>query len=155
MTQTRLRLVPAVLAAIALTGTLAACGTAQDPAPTGTSTDSAVETSSPAESTRSAPTTGSSSEAGAGGFTEAQAADLCARLEDQLSNWRTYTPSVGRGGLNILVGEWGAANGVDLVALAGDRGRIDAATSAQCPEVREEAVQALEIPDLASGLVGF
>ncbi len=119
------------------------------PAPTGTSTESPVTT----ETTSAA---GSSpAEAGAGGFTEAQAADLCARLEGQLSNWRTYTPSVGRGGLNILVGEWGAANGVDLVALAGDRGRIDAATSAQCPEVREEAVQALEIPDLASGLVGF
>lgn len=145
--QIRSSLVPAV--AVALAGVLAACASAQDPAPTGTSTESPVTT----ETTSAA---GSSpAEAGAGGFTEAQAADLCARLEGQLSNWRTYTPSVGRGGLNILVGEWGAANGVDLVALAGDRGRIDAATSAQCPEVREEAVQALEIPDLASGLVGF
>ncbi|MEU5843189.1 hypothetical protein [Rhodococcus sp. NPDC047139] len=143
--QIRFSLVPVL--AVAVAGALAGCAPAQEPAPTGTSTDStATGSASPAPS---------SPELGAGGFTEAQTADLCARLEGQLSNWRTYTPSVGRGGLNILVGEWGAANGVDLVVLAGDRGRVDAATAAQCPEVREEAVQALDIPDLASGLVGF
>ncbi|MBS9371620.1 hypothetical protein [Rhodococcus sp. B50] len=151
--QLRFSLVPAVTAALA--GVLVGCAPAQDPAPSGTSTDATVETSRSAESTGSTSVAGSPAEAGAGGFTEAQTADLCARLEGQLSNWRTYTPSVGRGGLNILVGEWGAANGVDLVVLAGDRGRIDAATSAQCPEVREEALRGLDIPDFASGLVGF
>lgn len=92
---------------------------------------------------------------GAGGVTTAQAADLCTRIEAQLQSWRTYTPSLGRGGLNILVGEWAATHGVDLVALAGDRGRIDTITSQQCPATRDGALSALEIPDLASGLVGY
>ena len=148
--QIRASLVPAVVLAVA--GVLAGCAPTQAPAPSGTATESTANTG-PTESMPAARP--SAPESGAGGFTEAQTADLCARLEGQLSNWRTYTPSVGRGGLNILVGEWGAANGVDLVVLAGDRARIDAATSAQCPEIREEAVQALDIPDLASGLVGF
>ncbi|WP_241387102.1 hypothetical protein [Rhodococcus sp. CH91] len=146
--QIRFSPVPTAVVA-ALAGVLVGCAPAQDPAPTGTSTESQVTTESTSAAAPSSP------ELGAGGFTEAQTADLCARMESQLSNWRTYTPSVGRGGFNILVGEWGAANGVDLVALAGDRNRIDAATSAHCPEVRDEAVRGLDIPDLASGLVGF
>lgn len=135
----RIRLVPIVVAAAAMT-ILGACAPAQD--------------SDPATTTERS--TGATTEdAGPGGVTEAQAADLCSRMEGQLSNWRTYTPSVGRGGFNILVGEWGAANGVDLLALAGDRARIDTITSEQCPDVRDEAITALEIPDLAAGLVGF
>jgi len=142
-----------LVAALTLTGLLAACSPSQEPAPTGTSTGTPATTQSTSAAAPSVPS--GSQEAGAGGFTEAQTADLCARMEAQLQSWRTYTPSIGRGGLNILVGEWGAANGIDLFALAGDRSRIDAATSAQCPEVREEAIRSLEIPDLASGLVGF
>lgn len=142
MLQTRHRFAPvAAAAALSLAALLGACAPAQD---SGTSP----------ESTTSAPAPVTTDPAG-GGVTEAQAVDLCTRMEGQLSNWRTYTPSIGRGGFNILVGEWGAANGVDLIALAGDRQRVDAITSAQCPDVREEAMTALEIPDLASGLVGF
>ena len=44
---------------------------------------------------------------------------------------------------------------VDLLKLAGDRGQIDAITGAQCPQVRDGALYALEIPDLASALIGF
>lgn len=139
---TRIRLVHAVVAAAAATAVLGACAPAPESDPTGTATPATT-------------TTTTTDSAGPGGVTEAQAADLCARMEGQLSNWRTYTPSVGRGGLNILVGEWGAANGVDLLALAGDRARIDTITSEQCPQVREEAIAALEIPDLAAGLVGY
>ena len=47
------------------------------------------------------------------------------------------------------------ANGVDLLKLAGDRGQIDTITAAQCPQVRDGALYALEIPDLASALIGF
>ena len=121
-------------------GLLGACasGTTSDPTPSNTPAPSA------AESTQ-AP----------GGVTEAQAADLCTRIEGQLQSWRTYTPSVGKGGLNILVGEWGAANGIDLIALAGDRARVDIITTEQCSSVRDETLTALQIPDLASALVGF
>lgn len=143
----RFRHVPAATAvAAALIGVLGACA----PAPESDRTGSSSELPPASGSTQP-----SQPAVGVGGVTEAQAADLCERLESQLQPWRTYTPSVGRGGLNILVGEWAGINGVDLLALASDRSRIDAITSAQCSDVREEAVTALEIPDLASGLVGF
>ncbi|MGN5240659.1 MULTISPECIES: hypothetical protein [unclassified Rhodococcus (in: high G+C Gram-positive bacteria)] len=138
---TRFRRIPvAATAAAAMIGLLGACasGTTSDPTPSNTPAPSA------AESTQ-AP----------GGVTEAQAADLCTRIEGQLQSWRTYTPSVGKGGLNILVGEWGAANGIDLIALAGDRARVDIITTEQCSSVRDETLTALQIPDLASALVGF
>lgn len=147
----RFRHVPAAAAvAAALIGVLGACAPAPESGQTGSSS-----TLPPASGSTSGATQPSQPAVGVGGVTEAQAADLCERLESQLQPWRTYTPSVGRGGLNILVGEWAGINGVDLLALAGDRSRIDAITSAQCSDVREEAVTALEIPDLASGLVGF
>ncbi|TCN51742.1 hypothetical protein EV641_109132 [Rhodococcus sp. SMB37] len=138
---TRFRRVPvAAAAAAAIIGLLGACapGTTSDPTPSNTPAP-------PASEPVQAP----------GGVTEAQAADLCTRIEGQLQSWRTYTPSVGKGGLNILVGEWGAANGIDLIALAGDRARVDTITSEQCSQVRDETLTALQIPDLASALVGF
>ncbi|KOS53838.1 lipoprotein, partial [Rhodococcus rhodochrous KG-21] len=83
------------------------------------------------------------------------AAELCSQMEGQLQSWRTYTPSMSKPGLNLLVGEWAARNGIDMLALARDRDRVDAIASAQCPEVRSEALEALQIPTLASALVGF
>lgn len=140
MTGLRRTLTAAVAAAATIT-VLGACAPGSAPAP-GTPTDPApADTSVPA--------------ALPGGVTEAQAADLCTRIDGQLQSWRTYTPSMNKPGLNLLVGEWGAAHGVDLIALAGDRGRIDEITAAQCPDIRDEALKALEIPDFASALVGY
>lgn len=91
----------------------------------------------------------------AGNVTAAQAAQLCSDMQAQLQSWRTYTPTIGKTGLNTLVGTWATQNGINLLELAGDRGRIDTITSTQCPKVRADALYALELPDLASGLVGF
>ncbi|QNG18467.1 hypothetical protein G4H71_01215 [Rhodococcus triatomae] len=91
----------------------------------------------------------------AGGVTEAQAAALCGDLEGQLQSWRTYTPTIGKTGLNGLVLTWIAQNGLNPIEFAQDRARIDAITTAACPQVRQEAITALEIPDLASGLIGL
>jgi len=91
----------------------------------------------------------------AGGVTEAQAAQLCTDLEGQLQSWRTYTPTIGKTGLNGLVGTWIAKNNLNALDFLQDRGRIDVITTAACPGVRQEAVTALVIPDLASGLIGF
>lgn len=142
MTGLRRTLTAAVVAAATIT-VLGACAPGSEPAPSGSSSPapSLADTTAPA--------------ALPGGVTEAQAADLCTRMEGQLQSWRTYTPSMSKPGLNLLVGEWAAANGVDLIALAGDRGRIDEITAAQCPAVRDEALKALEIPTLASALVGY
>ncbi|NLU82849.1 hypothetical protein [Rhodococcus sp. HNM0569] len=90
-----------------------------------------------------------------GDVTAAQAQSLCSDLEGQLQNWRTYTPTIGKGGLNIVVGTWLAHHNLGAIDFATDRGRIDTITSAACPQVRADALTALEIPDLASGLVGF
>ena len=90
-----------------------------------------------------------------GGVTEAQAAQLCTDLEGQLQSWRTYTPTIGKTGLNGLVGTWIAKNNLNALDFLQDRGRIDVITTAACPGIRQEAVTALVIPDLASGLIGF
>ena len=76
-------------------------------------------------------------------------------MEGQLQNWRTVTPTLGKGGLNTIVITWATQNGINLLDLAQNRESIDAATSAACPDVRSGAISAVEIPDLASGLVGF
>lgn len=90
-----------------------------------------------------------------GGVTAAQAEKLCSDMAAQLQNWRTYTPTIGKGGLNTVVGTWAAQNGINMIDLVSHKARIDVITSAQCPDVREGAMYALEIPDLASGLIGF
>ena len=64
-------------------------------------------------------------------------------------------PTIGKTGLNGLVGTWIAQNNLNALDFLQDRGRIDVITTAACPGIRQEAVTALEIPDLASGLIGF
>jgi hypothetical protein len=91
----------------------------------------------------------------AGGVTEAQAAQLCSDMQAQLQSWRTYTPTIGKGGLNTVVGTWATQNGINVIELMGNKARIDAITQAQCPDVRADAIESLRIPDLASGLIGF
>ncbi|MDI9919139.1 hypothetical protein [Rhodococcus sp. IEGM 1379] len=116
-------------------------------------------TVSPATSGSTAPTTSaaanSATTAAPGTFTDAQVQQLCSDMEAELQNWRTVTPTLGKGGLNILVGSWATANGINLLDLAQHRDRIDTAMAASCPQVRDGALYALEIPDLASGMVGF
>ncbi|MDV7244250.1 MULTISPECIES: hypothetical protein [Rhodococcus] len=143
--QTGHRRRPAALAAgaVALAAALTGCaGQGTAPAP-----QSAVPTSSRAVEPGVA--------AVPGGVTEAQAAQLCRDLEGQLQSWRTYTPTIGKTGLNGLVGTWIAQNNLNALDFLQDRGRIDVITTAACPDIRQEAVTALEIPDLASGLIGF
>ncbi|USC13374.1 MULTISPECIES: hypothetical protein [Rhodococcus] len=137
----------AVAVAGATIAALGGCASGGQPAPTGSTTASAQPTTG----------TGAAAEPSAlpGGVTEAQAAELCSQMEAQLQSWRTYTPSMSKPGLNLLVGEWAARNGIDMLALAQDRDRVDTIASAQCPEVRSQALEALQIPTLASALVGF
>ena len=87
--------------------------------------------------------------------TDQQRLQLCSDLEEQLQEWRIQGPTLGRGGLNIVVQTWAAQSGVINLRIVQDRSIVDEITVAQCPEVREEAMRSLDIPDLASGLVGF
>lgn len=90
-----------------------------------------------------------------GEVTEAQAIQLCTDLESQLQSWRTYTPTIGKTGLNGVVGTWIAKNNLSALDFLQDRARVDVITTAACPDIRQQAATALEIPDLASGLIGF
>ncbi|MCJ0893424.1 hypothetical protein MTX35_11475 [Rhodococcus sp. ARC_M12] len=88
-------------------------------------------------------------------ITDAQKQQLCTDLEAQLSNWRVQGPTLGRGGLNILVQTWAAQSGVINLQVVQNRAIVDEITTETCSEVRDEAIRSLDIPDLASGLVGF
>ena len=140
----RHRLAVMAAAAVAAAATVTGCaGPPPAPAP--------GSTAPPAPATTAVPGTALV----AGGVTEAQAAQLCTDLEGQLQSWRTYTPTIGKTGLNGLVGTWIAKNNLNALDFLQDRGRIDVITTAACPGIRQEAVTALVIPDLASGLIGF
>ncbi|PTR32113.1 hypothetical protein C8K36_1011163 [Rhodococcus sp. OK519] len=149
MTARRGRLAATLAATAATAAVITGCSSTESPTP-GNSAHTADQTTS-----TKAPTTSAGSGSALAGVTDAQAAQLCSDIDEQLQNWRTYTPTIGKGGLNTVVISWATANGVDLLKLAGDRGQIDTITSAQCPQVRDGALYALEIPNLASALIGF
>lgn len=149
MTARRGRLAATVAATAALAALVGGCSTGESPTP-GNSAQTSALTSAPKPSSTTGGETGTAT-----GVTDAQAAQLCSDIEGQLQNWRTYTPTIGKGGLNTVVISWATANGVDLLKLAGDRAQIDTITTAQCPQVRDGALYALEIPNLASALIGF
>ena len=88
-------------------------------------------------------------------MTVVAAQQLCSSIEAELSNWRVQGPTLGKPGLNLVVQSWAAENGTINIEVLRNRALIDTVTVAACPEVRQQALELLEIPDLASGLVGF
>ncbi|KQU02590.1 hypothetical protein ASG56_16790 [Rhodococcus sp. Leaf7] len=104
--------------------------------------------------TPSAETTASSAAPSAPTVSDDQAQSLCTDLEAQLSNWRVQGPTVGRGGLNILVQTWAARYGLNA-AVVQNRAIVDTATTDSCSDVRTQVIDILDIPDMASGLVGL
>ena len=117
------------------------------------STDTTTTGSS--STTTIAPTTTITSTPAQAVITDAQKQQLCTDLEAQLSNWRVQGPTLGRGGLNILVQTWAAQSGVINLQVVQNRAIVDDITTETCSDVRDEAIRSLDIPDLASGLVGF
>ncbi|MEV4236376.1 hypothetical protein ACIBJI_25160 [Nocardia sp. NPDC050408] len=134
--------VAGIFAAVALT----ACGNDSSPAPTGSSsstTGSATATS--AGKTTSAPTTTLE-------ISDASATQLCDMIRPELSNWRVQGPTLGRIGLNALVHEWALRNGGINGHVLADKPMIDRITTKSCADVHQQAIEALELPDLASGI---
>ncbi|MEV6139298.1 hypothetical protein AB0L63_25245 [Nocardia sp. NPDC051990] len=132
-------LVAGAFAAAALT----ACGNSS-PAPTASSsstTGSATATSAG----KSAPTTPLE-------ISDASATQLCDMIRPELSNWRVQGPTLGRIGLNALVHEWALRNGGINGHVLADKAMIDRITTKSCADVHQQAIEALELPDLASGL---
>ncbi|OZE39446.1 hypothetical protein CH298_19950 [Rhodococcoides fascians] len=118
------------------------------------STDTTNTGSSSTTTTAPSTTVATTTPAGAA-VTDAQKQQLCTDLEAQLSNWRVQGPTLGRGGLNILVQTWAAQSGVINLQVVQNRALVDDITKETCSDVRDEAIRSLDIPDLASGLVGF
>jgi hypothetical protein len=117
-------------------------------------TDTTNTGSSSTTTTAPSTTVATTTPAGAA-VTDAQKQQLCTDLEAQLSNWRVQGPTLGRGGLNILVQTWAAQSGVINLQVVQNRALVDDITKETCSDVRDEAIRSLDIPDLASGLVGF
>lgn len=113
------------------------------------------EDSSPAASTSSATTAATTSSAAPGTPLEVSgkaAQNLCDMMRPELSNWRVQGPTLGRIGLNAMVHEWALTNGGINAQVLADKAVVDRATLEACSDVHDEAVRALELPDLASGL---
>ncbi|MFI7669073.1 hypothetical protein [Nocardia sp. NPDC049526] len=134
-----------VVAGLFAAAALTACGSDSSPAPTGSSsstTGSATATS--AGKTTSAPTTLE--------ISDASATQLCDMIRPELSNWRVQGPTLGRIGLNALVHEWALRNGGINGHVLADKAMIDRITTKSCADVHQQAIEALELPDLASGI---
>jgi hypothetical protein len=136
-----------VVAGVFATAALTACGSSSNPAPTGSSsstTGSATATAAPGKTTGAAPTTLE--------ISDASATQLCDMIRPELSNWRVQGPTLGRIGFNALVHEWALRNGGINGHVLADKAMIDRITTKSCADVRQQAIEALELTDLASGL---
>lgn len=138
----------ALVGAAALVAAAGACST--DTTTTGTSS-----TTAPAPTETAGESTAAATSAAEAAVTDAQKQQLCADIEAQLSNWRVQGPTLGRGGFNILVQTWAAQSGAINLQVVQNRSIVDEITEDNCSDTRDEAIRSLDIPDLASGLVGF
>ena len=107
-----------------------------------------------AASTSSAPTTTPTIPTPAQTLTisPSSAAQLCDMIRPELSNFRVQGPTLGKISLNAMVHDWGLRNGGINGHVLADKAMIDRITSESCPDVRTEALTALELPSLAAGL---
>jgi len=85
-------------------------------------------------------------------ISDASATQLCDMIRPELSNWRVQGPTLGRIGFNALVHEWALRNGGINGHVLADKAMIDRITTKSCADVRQQAIEALELTDLASGL---
>ncbi|MFI1461454.1 hypothetical protein [Nocardia carnea] len=137
-----------VVAGVCGAALLTACGGVQTGSPAASSSVTSTTTSATA-----APTGTGTAPATPLEVSDKAAQNLCAMLEPELSNWRVQGPTIGRIGLNLMAHEWALTNGVGNPQLLGDTAVVDRATTAACPDVRTEALDALGLPELAAGVL--
>lgn len=87
--------------------------------------------------------------------TPVAANQLCGMFRDELGGWQSQGSVPARVGFNGTVHNWALRNGGLNDLIIRDRTVIDTATIAACPQTRDEVLEALDLPDLASGLAGF
>ncbi|WP_336083513.1 hypothetical protein [Nocardia sp. SSK8] len=133
------RTVVSLAAALAVAG-LTACGGAE-PARDDT-----------AATTTTVATTTTAAKPGEVVISDAAATQLCEMIRPELSNFRVQGPTLGRISLNAMVHEWALRNGGINGQVLADKAIVDRVTTGTCAEVRDEALTALELPNLAAGL---
>ncbi|WP_433666337.1 hypothetical protein ACQP06_21780 [Nocardia sp. CA-136227] len=102
------------------------------------------------------PGTGSPQQSSGSPTISANAAkQLCDMMRPEVDKWRAEGPTEARLKFNITVQDWALRNNGVNIAVMRNRSVIDQTTTAACPDVRDAAVQAIRMPDLASGLAGF
>ncbi|MGK8488691.1 hypothetical protein [Nocardia asiatica] len=88
-------------------------------------------------------------------ITTEAAQQLCDMMRADIDTWRDQGATVAKVTFNGTVHNWAARNGGLNDVVVAERGRIDAVTAQSCPDVRQQALEALGEPDLASALAGF
>ncbi|MFD7844412.1 hypothetical protein ACFV4K_15915 [Nocardia sp. NPDC059764] len=83
------------------------------------------------------------------------AKQLCDMMRPEVDKWRAEGPTEARLKFNATVQDWALRNNGVNIAVMRNRAVIDQTTTTACPDVRDAAVQAIRMPDLASGLAGF
>lgn len=81
--------------------------------------------------------------------------DLCDSIAAAVDGWQSEGGTGATLSFNTTVQGWAARNGGLNDIVVRDRSVVDTITEKTCPDVRQRALAALGISDLASGLVGF
>jgi hypothetical protein len=88
-------------------------------------------------------------------ITPAAAQQLCDMMRPEVGKWRDKGTTVGKVSFNGAAHNWAARNGGLKDVPVRDRKIVDTVTVEHCPDVRQQVLDALAIPDSASGLAGF
>ncbi|WP_280255000.1 hypothetical protein [Nocardia wallacei] len=83
------------------------------------------------------------------------AQQLCDMIAPEIDNWRDQGSVVGKVSFNGTVQNWAARNDGLNDEVIRDKSIVDDVTNRTCPDVRDRAMKALEVSDLASALAGF
>ncbi|QIS14433.1 hypothetical protein [Nocardia arthritidis] len=80
---------------------------------------------------------------------------LCDMIGPETGNWRNQEPGVGKVSFNVTVHDWAARNGGLNDLVIKDRTVVDRITDQMCPDIRRQALSALQVGELADALAGF
>ncbi len=133
-----------VVGLMAASAMLAACGDDDD-------TDTSAPTTAPVTMPSTTTTTGSDEDK----VTPEAAQQLCDMIAPEIDNWRDQGSVVGKVSFNGTVQNWAARNDGLNDEVIRDKSIVDDVTTRTCPDVRDRAMKALEVSDLASALAGF
>ncbi|WP_245649843.1 hypothetical protein [Nocardia shimofusensis] len=83
------------------------------------------------------------------------AQQLCDMIEPELDNWREQGPTLAKVTFNGTVQNWAARNEGLNDDIIRDKTIVDTVTTQACPEVRQQALEVLDVTELSSALLGF